>query len=178
MSGKKCSHEDTRLTCSECSKPICSQCLVQCPVGFRCKACCGTDKKETGARTRVVKTFFAAALVGLISGWIMPFIDIPFVSCFICFFMGIYGGRWLVKFIDHRALGAKAAPTVVFGTLLGMSFSPLCLIPVIIIGLLGFPLTHAGTTIVDSMGGILNVLFNPVCFFAGILRPTIWGEFR
>ena len=30
---------ETGLSCSRCSKPICAQCLVQAPVGIRCREC-------------------------------------------------------------------------------------------------------------------------------------------
>lgn len=176
---KKCDHEDTRLKCTECDAPICSACLVQCPVGFRCKKCVQPQKQDIKDAPWMarVKCFAASAFVGLVAGWMIPHMGIPYISCFICFFMGIYSGRWLVKFVDHHHLGSKTAPTIVYGVLLGMCFSPLILIPPMILTLLGFPFMGSGVTVSQSLLGVLSVLFDPVCFFAGILRPTVWGEF-
>jgi hypothetical protein len=30
---------ETRLSCSRCGKPVCTQCMVQAPVGIRCRDC-------------------------------------------------------------------------------------------------------------------------------------------
>lgn len=174
---KICSHDDSRLTCSECDAPICSNCLVQCPVGFRCKTCVGANKKPTQSPAlTVAKAFGASFLVGLVAGWLIPFMAIPYVSCFICFFMGIYSGRWLVQHLD-RSLGAKVAPTVVFGLLIGMSLGPLHVIPLAIFSLLTGSVFSPGSTIFHGLNDVVSLVFDPVCFFAGVLRPTLWGEF-
>ncbi len=175
---KGCSHEDSRLSCIECDSPICSSCLVQCPVGFRCKSCVKPKNTKLSSQpwAVVVKGLLASVLVGFAAGWLIPHVGIPYVSCFICFFLGIYSGRWLSQFIDRR-LGSRASHTVVFGVLIGMVLSPLSVLPVIILELLGMPLAGHHTSMFESLNGVLSVLFDPVCFFAGVLRPTIWGEF-
>lgn len=177
---KQCSHEDTRLSCTECGQPICSNCMIQCPVGFRCKTCVHGEKNiKTAAASGMIvaKCFGASALVGLLASWIIPIINVPFLSCFICFFLGVYGGKWVLQFIDPR-LGPKTGLTVVFGALIGMSLGPLNIIPFVILHLLGAPLSGAGVNFIESFGGIVCCLFNPVCFFAGLLRPTVWGMWR
>jgi hypothetical protein len=155
--------------------------MVECPVGLKCKPCVRgreKDSKETlGSKYYVAKGLGASALVGLAAGWVMPFIHIPWVDCFIAFFLGIYSGRWLVNHLDRRLAG-KTAMTVVFGVLFGMTLGPLHTIPVTIIMVLAMPFTGGGLTIWDALGGVVSLLFCPVCFFAGVLRPTVWGEFR
>lgn len=38
---------ETNVTCSKCGKPICPKCMVQTPVGMRCKECAGNKKLPT-----------------------------------------------------------------------------------------------------------------------------------
>ena len=38
---------ETNLACSKCGKPICPRCLVQTPVGARCRDCARSDKLPT-----------------------------------------------------------------------------------------------------------------------------------
>ncbi|MBI3743716.1 MAG: hypothetical protein HY261_05440 [Chloroflexi bacterium] len=35
---------ETRLTCQRCEKPICPRCMVQTPVGYRCRECARVQK--------------------------------------------------------------------------------------------------------------------------------------
>lgn len=171
---KKCSHEDARLKCADCGAPICGNCLVECPVGFRCKSCIRPQgsKLANASWVVVLRALGASALIGLFVGWLMPNFQIPYISAFIYFFLGIYGGRWLVNHIDHHRLGSRTTMTIVFGVLLGMSFSPLAQIPLLIVDILA----NHGQSIFGSLLNVLSVLFDPVCFFAGILRPTVWGD--
>jgi hypothetical protein len=46
----KCSYHpdvETNLRCGKCDKPICPKCMVQTPVGARCRDCAGLDKLPT-----------------------------------------------------------------------------------------------------------------------------------
>jgi hypothetical protein len=46
----KCAYHpnvETNLRCGKCNKPICPKCLVQTPVGARCRDCAGLDKLPT-----------------------------------------------------------------------------------------------------------------------------------
>lgn len=38
---------ETNVTCGKCGKPICPKCMVQTPVGMRCKDCAGLKKLPT-----------------------------------------------------------------------------------------------------------------------------------
>ncbi len=173
----KCSHEDSRLTCIECSSPICAQCLVQCPVGFRCKSCVGSVKNPLTSVTPllVVKTLSLCIAIGCGAGWLIPFIAVPFFSCFIDFFLGLFIGRWLARVIDYK-LGKNVAMTIVFGLLIGMAMSPCGLLPMLMVQILAEVFTGHGATLVEALTDAVGLIFGPVCFFAGILRPTIWGD--
>jgi hypothetical protein len=46
----KCAYHpdvETNLRCGKCDKPICPRCMVQTPVGARCRDCAGLDKLPT-----------------------------------------------------------------------------------------------------------------------------------
>jgi hypothetical protein len=46
----KCAYHpkvETNLRCGKCDKPICPKCMVQTPVGARCRECAGLDKLPT-----------------------------------------------------------------------------------------------------------------------------------
>lgn len=173
----KCSHEDSRLTCIDCNNPICSQCLVQCPVGFRCKSCAGQlNRSHTSGTTMLVARTLALCVgIGFGAGWAMPYINVPFISCLICYFLGLLIGRWLAKIIDFK-MGNNVAKIIVFGLLIGMSLSPLGALPFLMMAMLRESITSQGSMIFAALTSIVGILFCPVCFIVGILRPTVWGE--
>lgn len=178
---KPCSHEDSKLKCSQCEKTICGQCMIECPVGFRCTTCVNPQKQKDTKNPEftwktTAKAFGASALVGVAAAWVMALVHIPFIDCLISFFLGIYGGRWLTQFLDRR-LAEKTGVTVVFGTLFGMCFSPLLFLPFVIFQILAAAV-GGEAPVMECLLGIVSMLFTPACFFAGVLRPTIWGEFR
>jgi hypothetical protein len=174
---KKCSHEDSRLTCIDCSTPICSNCMVQCPVGFRCKSCgtAGSPQKKSTA-VGGVKLFGLSALVGAGGGWGMSFFSIPFINCILYFFVGLIAGRWLAQFIDYQ-LRDRSGRIIVLGTLLGMCFSPLAAVPFTALGVLTIAFTTSPQTIFSGFAGIVGMLFTPTIFLVGILRSTVWGGY-
>jgi hypothetical protein len=173
---KKCSHEDTRLTCIDCSAPICGNCMVECPVGNRCKSC-GTDATPVKKSTALggVKLFGASLVVGAGGGWAMQYFSIPFLNCFLYFFVGLIAGRWLAKHIDYQ-MRDRAGKVIVFGTLLGMCFTPLSAIPPTAFGLLTIAFTTSPELIMKALLAVIGMLFTPAVFIAGILRPTVGGR--
>ena len=171
----KCNHEDTRLSCVECNAPICSNCMVQCPVGFRCKKCIGEATKplRAGTPSLVARTFLLCAGIGFGAGTLMPFIRIPFISCFICYFIGLFAGRALSKTLDFR-IADHAGKIIFWGLLGGLLLTKIGTAELFMLGML--PAALMSGTIIPILGGIVGMLFNPVCFFIGVLRATVWGE--
>ncbi len=174
MAGKH-SCGDSRITCIDCGGIICSKCLVQCPVGFRCSKC-GTSKNPLTdvSPMLVVRTLAICAVIGFVFGNIMPFIDLPWIGFLICYFFGLFVGRFLTKFIDHK-LGNNIGKTIVFGLLIGMALSPLRFYP-LAWGLCMQTTFSQGTDIFGGLGCIVSSLFSPVIFVVGVLKPTVWGE--
>lgn len=169
---------ESRITCIDCGSIICSKCLVQCPVGFRCSAC-GNVKNPLTALTPfiVAKSLIFCGLAGFLGGWTLPFIGVPFFACILAYFLGIILGRILAKLIDYR-MGRGVGTTIVFGVLIGMSFSPYGFLPFAMAETLSKAIfqmsSHYG--ILDALTDIVASLFVPVGFIVGIMRPTVWGE--
>jgi hypothetical protein len=122
----------------------------------------------------VARVLALSGVIGCGAGWIMPMIQVPFLSCFICFFLGLFSGRWLKQFID-RSIENNATKIVVFGVLIGLSLSPLNVLPFLLFDVFQSALT-SGAGIFGGLNMIVSVLFSPVCFIVGILKATVWGE--
>jgi hypothetical protein len=56
---------ETNLRCGKCGKPICPKCLVQTPVGARCRDCAQLQKLPTFQVTARYYLVAAAIMVGL-----------------------------------------------------------------------------------------------------------------
>lgn len=176
MAGK-CDHADSRLKCSECEAPICSNCMTQCPVGFRCPACIGGSAKSASSGPSawlVTRTLAICVAIGFAGGWIMPFIRVPLLCCFIAFLLGLAAGKWLAGILDRR-LAEKTGTIVVFGLLIGLSLSPYAMIVPIAVEMIRAPLTGDVTHIISDLNAFVPLIFSPVCFIVGVLRPSIWG---
>lgn len=173
----KLDHSDSRLTCIDCGSSICSKCLVQCPVGFRCKSCVGTAKNPATevSFAGVAKTLMLCGFAGFGAGWILPMISIPFLCCIIAYFAGLFAGQGLAKVIDHK-LGHRLGMVIVFGLLIGMSLSPFGMIPIAFFQLLGMSFTHMeqGMSIITVLTFLVNAIFSPTVFILGVLRSTVW----
>ncbi len=105
----------------------------------------------------------------------MPFINIPYLSCIICFFMGLVAGRWLAGVLDYR-VGHRIGKVVVFGILIGMSLTPIGLLLPISVTDLFQTVFSQPQSLISALTGLVSMLFSPVCFFIGVLRATVWGE--
>ena len=91
---------ETGLRCNRCERPICAQCAVRTPTGYRCKECVREQQKIfntaewydylIGFGTTVVLSLIASILLSVISG-------------FIGFFM------WFVSFAIAGAAGVFIA---------------------------------------------------------------------
>ena len=75
---------ETNLACSKCGKPICPKCLVQTPVGARCRDCARSDKIPTYTirPTYYLRAVGAALGAALACGFVWAIIEasIRFVS--------------------------------------------------------------------------------------------------
>jgi hypothetical protein len=76
------SDTDTSLACGKCGTPICPRCLVQTPVGSRCRKCAGVSRIPTYKVTTsyYLKATGAGLGMSIVCGFIWRFIGgiIPF----------------------------------------------------------------------------------------------------
>ena len=120
MLTRKCDHTETRLSCQDCSGPVCPKCMVQCAVGFRCPTCAGKFTSHAVQTTPwiLARTAIAAAVLGAIVGHEHLFGGFGFYGMFFTFFIGIVAGRglhWVAKY----KLGAKIVWTVAIALVVG-----------------------------------------------------------
>jgi hypothetical protein len=73
---------ETVLRCNRCSKPICTRCAVQTPVGYRCKQCVGQQQSVfyTGGPVDYVIGGVIALVLGGIASFIVSMLGMWFFS--------------------------------------------------------------------------------------------------
>lgn len=103
---------ETRLHCSSCGKSICTLCLVQVPVGIRCRECGRPEKLPTYdvQPAYMARAIGAAIAIALVGGIIWGVAEaqlrvIPFVSWLIAIGVG-YGASELISLSVNRKRGA------------------------------------------------------------------------
>lgn len=104
---------ETMLRCNKCNKPICMECSVRTPVGYRCKECVRgqQDKFYTATTSNQALGYGAAALSGLLLGIAAILFGIfagGFFGILIAIFIGPAIGGGLAALI-FRAAGRKRA---------------------------------------------------------------------
>jgi len=89
-------NRETSLRCNRCERPICTQCAVHTPTGYRCQECVREQQRifNTAEWYDFIVGFGTAALLSLIAS-----IIIVVISGFIGFFM------WFVSFAIAGAAG-------------------------------------------------------------------------
>lgn len=95
---------ETRLRCNRCNKPICMDCAVQTPVGYRCRECVRgqQDKFYTAKTTNQLAAYIVAGLGGVALG---------FGAFLLSRLMGGFIG-WIVAFFVGGAVGGVLAEVV------------------------------------------------------------------
>lgn len=93
---------ETSLRCNRCERPICAQCAVRTPTGYRCRECVREQKKifDTAEWYDYLVGFGTSTVLSLIAS-----ILLVVISGFIGFFM------WFVSFAIAGAAGVFIANT-------------------------------------------------------------------
>ena len=101
---------DTELGCSKCGKPICPRCLIQTPVGARCRECANVRRLPSYNISLVylLRGLAAALVAGAAAGGLWGLL-IPNPSIFGALFVG-FGVGYLVGESVSRATNRKAGP--------------------------------------------------------------------
>lgn len=145
-------HEvETRLTCASCSKPICPRCMIQTPVGIKCKDCARMHRPRMFVVTPQHYLRAASAGLGLALAlgfaWAIVRLYVPF-SGFFGFVIAI-GIGYSIGELMYRAAGRKR------GTWLAVAAGA-CVVISSGLGLLVFPQLLSN---MRSGFGILDLLF-------------------
>jgi hypothetical protein len=118
----------TYLRCSRCNTPICPRCLIQTPVGARCRECANVSRLPTFNVTPVylARAFVAALVSGLAVGWFWELITPRFgFGIFLAVFIGL-GVGWIiseaVSLATNRKLGLGLQLVAVMGVAIAFLF--------------------------------------------------------
>jgi len=99
---------ETTLRCGKCGKPICPKCLVQTPVGSRCRDCAGlyklpTYRVSTAYYLRAAGASLGTAIVlGAVWGFISKFLSFGIFTLFIAAGIG-----WVIGELTGLAANRK-----------------------------------------------------------------------
>lgn len=102
---------ETNLRCGKCGQPICPRCLVQTPVGARCREC-AAERRNPVFDPSVVETGRAAAAavmtaVGVAAlAWGLLHALPPFVARYV-YILAPAAAGWMIGSVTHRASGFK-----------------------------------------------------------------------
>lgn len=125
---------ETGLTCNRCGKPICPKCLIQTPVGARCRDCAKLSKLPTFAVSFIdyLKAVFAglgtAAACGILWFFFHLVLHIMFLNLLVAAGVGYGVGRVISLCVNRkRGLYLKiiAGICVLVAFLIGNQITPL-----------------------------------------------------
>lgn len=115
------SNIDTRLRCSRCGKPICPECMIESPVGYRCPEC------SAGTRAAAYRTtnteVFKALVVGLLVAGVVGVVwgYYPSWQFYLALLLGFgtaEGMAWAASYKKGGDLQAAAFGCVLLGILI------------------------------------------------------------
>lgn len=118
---------ETALRCSRCETPICPRCLVQTPVGARCRDCARISRSPVYSLSRAHLVRAAAAAIGggLVMGFAWSIVLIPFaytIGIFAVLVTGAALGYGFSRMLEF-ATGRKRGPAVVAFGILGIAIA-------------------------------------------------------
>jgi hypothetical protein len=118
---------ETRLRCNRCGKPICAQCAILTPTGYRCKECVRSQQKifDTASWPDYLLGFIVAAILSLIGSQLIGLIGrIGFIGWFLVIagsptagMIIAEGARLVIHRHRSRELFLTIAAAVVLGAL-------------------------------------------------------------
>ena len=105
---------ETALQCSRCEVAICPSCLVQTPVGARCRDCARIKRTPMYvlSTAHLLRAGVAAVVGGIAMGLVWALILLPFTFGFFSIFIGAGLGYVFTRLMEF-ATGGKRGPAVV-----------------------------------------------------------------
>jgi hypothetical protein len=164
-------HRETTLRCNRCEKPICSQCAILTPVGYRCKECVkGQQKTFDTTRNYDYPLAFGIALI--LSG--ISVAVLSFLGFWGLFLAPVLGGvigeaiRWAVGRRRSRRLPLVAGIGAGIGVVIYLLFSSLPYLSYAAFG---------GSFDMMLAGGVLTSLLWPIAY-TGLLIASMYYRLR
>jgi len=112
---------ETNLTCSRCGKPICPKCLVQTPVGARCRKCAGIRKLPT-YEVKLQHYMRAAGLglliavvVGIAWAWVRQIVPLFAFSFFLSILLAAGVGYAIGEVVSRSVNRKRGLPLQIIG---------------------------------------------------------------
>jgi multisubunit Na+/H+ antiporter MnhG subunit len=126
---------ETLLTCNRCGNPICTECAVLTPTGYRCKDCVRGQQKifDTAQTIDYVIAVLVAGGIGALAAVLLRLV--PFIGFFLILIGPVVGNliaravQWSVKRRRSKLLHQVATGAAVIGSLLPQLPLLLLLIP-------------------------------------------------
>jgi len=154
---------ETLVTCGKCGKPICPRCLVDTPVGQRCREC-GLQKSPI---YQVPLPLMLGGIVAGIVGGVMGGMMGAGLQFFVLFLAPVIGG--FVGEVVSRAIKRKHSPAIALVTAIAIG-----------LGALAGPLRQTFAHFQASDPDFLRHLFNNpwTWFFIILAAPSAYWRLR
>ena len=116
-------NQETALRCVTCDRPICVDCAIAAPVGFKCPDHGRASRAERGVvpTGRLLRGALAAIAVGVVVGVVLWYLKVPFLGIILAYFGGTFvgeaarraSGGYRDPFLARFATGAAAGGMLV-----------------------------------------------------------------
>lgn len=153
-------NRETSLRCNNCERPICAQCAVRTPTGYRCRECVRGQQKvfNTSEWYDFVFGFIVAALLSAVAAFLVTMISgIGFIGWFLILAGAPTAGVFIaegVRMVTGRRRSRPLFITVAMGVVLGA-------LPIVLVQLLVF-------------GNMFGVLFQVI--YLVIAVPVVYSR--
>ncbi|MBI2856826.1 MAG: hypothetical protein HYX95_00770 [Chloroflexi bacterium] len=115
---------ETSLRCGKCDTPICPKCMVETPVGMRCRECAGLRRLpvfEISARHYLTATGAGAGLAVVFGlAWTVVRLFVPF-SGFLNFFIALGAGYGIGELVGRSVNRKRGAGLALMGGLAALA---------------------------------------------------------
>jgi hypothetical protein len=145
----------TTLRCNRCERPICAQCAIRTPTGYRCKECVRAQQKvfDTAVWSDYIIAFVVAAIGSGVASGLVLLVSQFFFGLLVLFLApgaGAVIGNLVLRFIKNRRSR-----------------------PLFLTGAVGMVVGALPALIMISLPALLGVLFGGFQGLGGLL-PAIW----